>query len=143
MLISLTPPVTHTTCSPKFEMSSTKEYCHRNGFTQKWLHDRKDQWEQWCCSGLNLGQDLGVITLPCTLLLGSALVFLAFSVMIKSCLLVCMISMWCSEFKSNMQNYLHVSMATLLPFPEKNRLGVLKLTCFLSPPFWQRKGEKY
>lgn len=49
-----------------------------------------------------------------------------------------MISMWCSGFKSNMQNsYLHVSMVTLTPSSRKKQdrvseIDVLPLTFFLA-----------
>lgn len=56
---------------------------------------------------------------------------------------VCMISIWCSGLKTNMQtSYLHISMVIPLPFKaaeNKDRIGFLKSTCLISPPFWERK----
>lgn len=136
----LASPVTHATCLPKIWRSSAKDI-DRNGFTSQPNNGSNSTAQNATWARILV---LCPAPLPCT------------SAWKCTCLAailcndkklssgsfggtICMISMWCSGLKSNMQtSYLHISMVTLLPFQvaevhhRVSEINLLMLTSFLA-----------
>lgn len=137
----LTPPVTHATCLPKIWRSSTKDI-DRNGFMSQCINRSDRTAQNWTWARI-------LILCPAPLL-GSALVLLAFSG-IQSCLLVVLgkpfawVAFGAQGLKAICKPLICTFPWWLSSFPSSRKysIGFLKLACLCSPPFWQRKGEKY